>query len=53
MRVADSNLIAARHFAGLKADVANAILLKECQWWVPPLWMSEFWSNLFPEIRMW
>jgi predicted nucleic acid-binding protein len=51
MIVADSNLIAYLHLPGPKADVADAVLLKDSQWWVPPLWRSEFRSILFAYMR--
>jgi predicted nucleic acid-binding protein len=51
MIVADSNLIAYLHLPGPKADVADAVLLKDSQWWVPPLWKSEFRSILFAYMR--
>lgn len=51
MIVADSNLIAYLHLPGPKADIADAVLLKDSQWWVPPLWRSEFRSILFAYIK--
>lgn len=51
MIVADSNLIAYLHLPGPKADVADAVLLKDSQWWVPPLWRSEFRSILFAYMK--
>ena len=51
MIVADSNLIAYLHLPGPKADVADAVLLKDSHWWVPPLWRSEFRSILFAYMR--
>jgi hypothetical protein len=37
MIVADSNLIAYLHLPGPKAGVADAVLMKDSEWWVPPL----------------
>lgn len=51
MIVADSNLIAYLHLPGPKAAVAEAVLLKDSEWWVPPLWKSEFRSILFAYVR--
>jgi predicted nucleic acid-binding protein len=51
MIVADSNLIAYLHLPGPRADVADAVLLKDSEWWVPPLWKSEFRSILFAYMR--
>ncbi len=51
MIVADSNLIAHLHLPGPKADIADAVLLKDSEWWVPPLWKSEFSSILFAYMR--
>ncbi len=51
MIVADSNLIAYLHLPGPKPDVADAVLLKDSQWWVPPLWKAEFCSILFAYMR--
>lgn len=51
MIVADSNLIAYLHLPGPKAGVADAVLLKDSEWWVPPLWKSEFRSILFAYMR--
>ena len=51
MIVADSNLIAYLHLPGPKADIADAVLLKDSQWWVPPLWRSDFRSILFAYIK--
>ena len=52
MIVADSNLIAYLHLPGPKAGVADAVLMKDSEWWVPPLWKSEFRSILFAYVRM-
>jgi predicted nucleic acid-binding protein len=51
MIVADSNLIAYLHLPGPKAEIADAVLLRDSQWWVPPLWRSEFRSILFAYIK--
>jgi len=51
MIVANSNLIAYLHLPGPKADLADAVLLKDSQWWVPPLWRSEFRSILSAYMR--
>ncbi len=51
MIVADSNLIAYLHLPGPKERVADAVLLKDSEWWVPPLWKSEFRSILFAYMR--
>jgi predicted nucleic acid-binding protein len=51
MIVADSNLIAYLHLPGPKAEVADAVLVKDSEWWVPPLWKSEFRSILFAYMR--
>ncbi|MDX2080239.1 MAG: type II toxin-antitoxin system VapC family toxin [Terrimicrobiaceae bacterium] len=51
MIVADSNLIAYLHLPGPMSGLADAVLLKDCQWWVPPLWKSEFRSILFAYMR--
>ena len=51
MIVADSNLIAYLHLPGPKADLADAVLLKDSHWWVPPLWRSEFRGILFAHMR--
>ena len=51
MIVADSNLIAYLHLPGPKAEAADAVLLKDSEWWVPPLWKSEFRSILFAYMR--
>lgn len=51
MIVADSNLIAYLHLPGPKAGVADAVLMKDSEWWVPPLWKSEFRSILFAYVR--
>jgi predicted nucleic acid-binding protein len=36
---------------GPKADIAEAVLLKDSEWCVPPLWMSEFRRILFAYMR--
>ena len=51
MIVADSNLIAYLHLPGPKEGVAEAVLIKDSAWWVPPLWKSEFRSILFAYMR--
>ena len=51
MIVADSNLIAYLHLPGPKAEVADAVLVTDSEWWVPPLWKSEFRSILFAYMR--
>lgn len=51
MKVADSNLIACLHLQGLKADAADAVLLRDSQWWVPLLWRSGFRNTLFACMR--
>jgi predicted nucleic acid-binding protein len=51
MIVADSNLIAYLHLPGPKESVADAVLVKDSEWWVPPLWKSEFRSILFAFMR--
>lgn len=51
MIVVDSNLIAYLHLPGPKESVAEAVLIKDSDWWVPPLWKSEFRSILFAYMR--
>ena len=51
MIVADSNLIAYLHLPGPKESVADAVLIKDGEWWVPPLWKSEFRNILFAYMR--
>lgn len=51
MIVADSNLIAYLHLPSQKQSVADAVLMKDSQWRVPPLWKSEFRSILFAYMR--
>jgi predicted nucleic acid-binding protein len=49
--VADTNLIAFLHLPGAKSAVADAVLLKDAEWCVPPLWRSEFRNILFAFVR--
>ncbi len=51
MIVADSNLIAYLHLPGPKESVADAVLIKDSEWWVPPLWKSEFRNILYAYMR--
>ncbi len=51
MIVADSNLIAYLHLPGPNESVADAVLVKDSEWWVPPLWRSEFRNILFAYMR--
>jgi predicted nucleic acid-binding protein len=49
--VADTNLIAYLHLPGNKNALADAVLLRDPDWCVPPLWRSEFRNILFAYIR--
>jgi len=51
MIVADTNLIAYLHLPGPKAALADAVLVKDPEWCVPPLWQSEFRNILFAYMR--